>query len=359
MLGVAAILGIVALVALRVRKRRRNELPIDDHNVGERLQTFENVSSPLIPVVKATQDISRPAPQLDHSASPAPVESVPPSKSIYRDQSSVLHTSVQLSSEDEALWAKVTADLTESQMNWMDFDLKVRFIRGSAFLENPKKREAYLKKRLIDTCSFREKFRIDSILNRGFPFTEEFRNDCWRMKIYGNDDDGNPIVYVPLAQHAYRSVKQGPYISNILEYLAYHQEALLLAVRRRSVRRKEIVQPQYTAVFDLNGFGWRHFKEAYECGFFSEVAELWAVNYPETMRRIYVINAPFVITAIMKFVSAFIEPDTLLKLRILGHSFMPKFESDHVPLSSLPREIGGTGEGVWILPPENPKLNFD
>lgn len=83
----------------------------------------------------------------------------------------------------------------------------------------------------------------------------------------------------------------------------------------------------------------------------SEFASLWGVNYPETLCKCYVVNAPAIVDAAWRLVSPFVEPDTLLKIRILKgeEQYAKEFKNDEIPKESLPESLGGTNNGVFVL----------
>lgn len=83
----------------------------------------------------------------------------------------------------------------------------------------------------------------------------------WPMKIFGNDANGNPILYVHLGSCNWSKAKKGLYFNEMLQYLTLHQEVMLKKVRSQSKNSKKYfskeIQPQYDIVFDLEGLSWR------------------------------------------------------------------------------------------------------
>ena len=75
------------------------------------------------------------------------------------------------------------------------------------------------------------------------------------------------------------------------------------------------------------------------------------MNYPETLCKCYVVNAPALVDAAWRLVSPFVEPDTLLKIRIMKgeEQYKREFANDGVPWESLPTSLGGGCEGEFVL----------
>mmetsp|Transcript_7449 Transcript_7449/g.6371 ORF Transcript_7449/g.6371 Transcript_7449/m.6371 type:complete len:133 (-) Transcript_7449:7-405(-) len=64
-------------------------------------------------------------------------------------------------------------------------------------------------------------------------------------------------------------------------------------------------------------------------------------NYPEVLGSMFVVNAPFIFTAIWKIVSPMVDPVTRSKITVLGSSYQPTLHSVVDP-SQLPDFLGGT-----------------
>jgi hypothetical protein len=68
-----------------------------------------------------------------------------------------------------------------------------------------------------------------------------------------------------------------------------------------------------------------------------------------TVCKIYIVNSPYILNTIWKWVSPFIEPDTLLKVKILSNNYFTQFQKDEISLDSIPVELGGKNKGSYIL----------
>lgn len=128
-------------------------------------------------------------------------------------------TSSLVSPLEESLWLASISHLSKEDLDWFDLDLKVRFLRGSAYITNYAKREAYLKKKLGVSISFRKEHRLKTILDSTLPFIKDFQMDCWPMKILPRGDSlGHPIVVIRVGDFNYSKIKHGQYFPDVIHY---------------------------------------------------------------------------------------------------------------------------------------------
>lgn len=74
------------------------------------------------------------------------------------------------------------------------------------------------------------------------------------------------------------------------------------------------------------------------------------VFYPETLNKLFVINAPWYFSAIFALIKPFIDTDTALKISILGSDYMPQL-LEFVDEDNIPVEMGGRCDNVpWSGP---------
>jgi len=78
--------------------------------------------------------------------------------------------------------------------------------------------------------------------------------------------------------------------------------------------------------------------------------------YPETLWRLFVVNAPFVFRSVYAMLSPFIHPVTKQKIKILGgpSKFLPEMARDGIPADAVPAMVGGDAPGtpLAVLLPE-------
>ena len=72
--------------------------------------------------------------------------------------------------------------------------------------------------------------------------------------------------------------------------------------------------------------------------------------FPETAWKLFIVNAPFIFRSAYKVITPLIHPVTRDKIKILGgkSAYLPAMQKAGIPLSALPRSMGGTCEDKSI-----------
>ena len=72
--------------------------------------------------------------------------------------------------------------------------------------------------------------------------------------------------------------------------------------------------------------------------------------YPETLWRMYLVNAPWVVKSLWKIIKVWIDPETLKKIGIYGGPkvFRPAMRNDGVDPDTLPTWLGGKGTAPLV-----------
>jgi len=94
-------------------------------------------------------------------------------------------------------------------------------------------------------------------------------------------------------------------------------------------------------IADLSGLSLQTLKGV---SLFRIAANLDSRYFPETVERVYVVNAPWVFPAAYKVVSPFIDPITKTKIVVCTASDQKELLSRDIDPSQLPKEYGGTNE---------------
>eukprot|EP01125_Pyxidicula_operculata_P004900 TRINITY_DN1813_c0_g1_i1.p1 TRINITY_DN1813_c0_g1~~TRINITY_DN1813_c0_g1_i1.p1 ORF type:complete len:215 (+),score=50.31 TRINITY_DN1813_c0_g1_i1:729-1373(+) len=97
-------------------------------------------------------------------------------------------------------------------------------------------------------------------------------------------------------------------------------------------------------ITDLRGLGWSHMSKA-ALEVFKSITQVNKNNYPETLRRQYIINAPSIFTMMWKLVSPFLDPSTQDKTSIHGSDYL-EILLESIDIENIPSNIGGKGPAV-------------
>jgi len=198
----------------------------------------------------------------------------------------------------------------------------------------------------VNAMKWREKENIDTITEwitktRHFKFLSEYwpisilpEKQTPRLRTY----DGYPIVYEHLSL-------MSPHILNVVskeEMMNFHfylQE--LTSIERHKILKEKGGDTYAATVFiqDLSGLAMSHLTgPTYNMVHVFTTCD--SNYYPETVRRVYLINAPSVFTVGWKIAKKLIDPTTLEKVVILGTNFKDELRKV-IPPESLPIEYGG------------------
>jgi len=93
-------------------------------------------------------------------------------------------------------------------------------------------------------------------------------------------------------------------------------------------------------VYDLSSLTMPHLSRG-NYNMFQVFNSYSANNYPETLRRVFLINAPPIFTMSWKVAKKFLDPVTIKKIVILGNDYKKELLSV-IPAESLPKVYGGT-----------------
>jgi len=101
-----------------------------------------------------------------------------------------------------------------------------------------------------------------------------------------------------------------------------------------------------TMIVCMQNTGWAHVSPA-TMENFKEAASVNKLNYPETLRKSFIVNAPSFMSMIWNMISPWLDPSTQDKTSIHGSNFL-EFLLEVIDLDALPQNLGGTGK---LLPP--------
>merc|ERR1712159_416178 len=87
----------------------------------------------------------------------------------------------------------------------------------------------------------------------------------------------------------------------------------------------------------MGGFGWAH-TDSRMYSLLKDCNDVFAWNYPESVFKIIIINAPLAFQVMWKVVKPWIHPITRSKIEIVGSSYLAIFREHGIELTS-----GGSG----------------
>ncbi|XP_010768243.1 SEC14-like protein 2 [Notothenia coriiceps] len=195
---------------------------------------------------------------------------------------------------------------------------------------------------LICTClffqhlEFRKQMKVDAIITDWRP--PEVIEKYLSGGMCGHDREGSPVWYDVI----------GPVDPKGLFLSASKQDFIKSKIRDCEVLQQECdVQSQklgrnvesITMIYDVEGLGLKHlWKPAIET--YTEILQMFEANYPEGLKRLFVIKAPKLFPVAYNLVKHFLSENTRQKINILGANWQEVLMK-YIDAEELPVIYGG------------------
>ncbi|XP_057494738.1 phosphatidylinositol/phosphatidylcholine transfer protein SFH3-like [Actinidia eriantha] len=215
-----------------------------------------------------------------------------------------------------------------------DYHMMLRFLEARNFdIEKTKQMWA-------DMLQWRKDFRADTIMEE-FEFKErDVVIKQYPQGHHGVDKDGRPVYFERLGQVDINKLLQ---VTTADRYLNYHVQEFERTFNVKfpacSIAAKKHID-QSTTVIDVQGVGLKHLSKTTR-ELLMRMQKIDGDNYPETLCRMFIINAGPGFRLLWNTVKTFLDPKTTAKIQVLGNKYQSKL-LEVIDASELPDFLGGT-----------------
>uniref|UniRef100_A0A8C5EEJ4 SEC14-like protein 2 n=1 Tax=Gouania willdenowi TaxID=441366 RepID=A0A8C5EEJ4_GOUWI len=189
----------------------------------------------------------------------------------------------------------------------------------------------------VQHVEFRKNMKVETILTHWKP--PEVIQRYFSGGMFGYDREGSPVWYDVVGPLDPKGLLLSASKQDFIRTKVRDCETLRTECQRQSEKLGENIE-SITLIYDCEGLGLKHiWKPAIEA--YGEILTMFEDNYPEGLKRLFVIKAPKIFPMAYNLIKHFMCEETRQKIQILGSDWQEVLRT-FIDVDQLPVYYGGT-----------------